>query len=102
MYREGRELKRRTKASAKPSKTITVLLVIAIATLGFATLMIRLEMIQEGYRLSEVGLELQKAAQENQRLRLEAAELSSYHRLRTLAPRYGLRPADPRQIVMMR
>jgi cell division protein FtsL len=102
MYREDIALKRRPKPSAKPSKLIPVLLGMAIVTVGFATLMIRLEVIQEGYRLSGLRIELQKLAQENQRLRLEQAELSSYQRLRAIAPKYGLRPAVPGQMVIMR
>jgi cell division protein FtsL len=45
---------------------------------------------------------VEKLQQENQRLRLEAAELSSYQRLRSLASKYGLRPPAPGQVVMMR
>jgi len=65
-------------------------------------LTVRLEAIQEGYRLSALRTEVEKLQQENQRLRLEAAELSSYQRLRSLAPKYGLRPPAPGQVVMMR
>jgi cell division protein FtsL len=102
MHREDRSLKRRAKPRAKPSRAAAVLLATAIVSLGFATLMIRLEVIQEGYRLSALRLEVQRGAQENQRLRLEAAEMSSYQRLRTLAPKYGLRPPAPGQIVLVR
>jgi cell division protein FtsL len=70
--------------------------------MGFALLMVRLQVIQEGYRLSALRLEVEELQQENQRLRLEAAELSSYQRLRSLAPKYGLRPPAPGQIVMIR
>jgi len=69
---------------------------------GFAMLMVRLEVIQEGYRISALRLQTEKLQQENQRLRLEAAQLSSYQRLRSLAPRYGLRPPSPGQVVMIR
>jgi cell division protein FtsL len=70
--------------------------------MGFALLMVRLEVTQEGYHLSSLRLEVEKLRQENQRLRLEAAELSSYQRLRSLAPKYGLRPPTPGQVVMVR
>ena len=79
-----------------------MLLATAVVLVGFAMLIVRLEVIQEGYRLSALRLEIEKLQQENQRLRLEAAELSSYQRLRSLAPKYGLRPPAPGQIVMMR
>jgi len=95
-------LKRHSKSSAKPARLLPVLLATAVVLVGFAMLMVRLEVIQEGYRLSALRLEIEKLQQENQRLRLEAAELSSYQRLRSLAPKYSLRPPAPGQIVMMR
>ncbi len=95
-------MKRQPKLSAKLAKLLPVLLTAAVVTVGFAMLMVRLEVIQEGYRLSALRLEVEKLRQENQRLRLESAELSSYQRLRSLAPRYGLRPPAPGQVVMMR
>jgi cell division protein FtsL len=95
-------LKRRSKSSAKPSRLLPALLAAAVVLVGFGMLMVRLEVIQEGYRLSALRLEVEKLRQENQRLRLEAAELSSYQRLHSLAPKYGLRPPAPGQIVMMR
>jgi cell division protein FtsL len=64
--------------------------------------MVRLEVIQEGYRLSALTQQVEQLQRENQRLRLEAAELSSYQRLRLLAPKYGLRQPAPGQIIMMR
>ena len=95
-------MKRRPKSSAKPSRLLPVLLTAAVVIVGFAMLMVRLEIIQEGYRLSALRLEIEQLQRENQRLRLESAELSSYQRLRSLAPRYGLRPPAPGQVVMMR
>ena len=95
-------MKRRSKSSAKPARLLPALLATAVVLVGFGMLMVRLEVIQEGYRLSALRLEVEKLRQENQRLRLEAAELSSYQRLRSLAPKYGLRPPAPGQIVMMR
>jgi cell division protein FtsL len=74
----------------------------AVVLVGFAMLMVRLEVTQEGYRLSSLRLEVEKLQQENQRLRLDAAQLSSYQRLRSLALRFGLRPPAPGQVVMMR
>ena len=95
-------LKRHVQSGAKPSQLAPALLASAAVLLGFALLMVRLEVIQEGYHLSALRLEVEKLRQENQRLRLEAAELSSYKRLRSLAPKYGLRPPAPGQVVMMR
>jgi cell division protein FtsL len=95
-------LKRHSKSSAKPARLLPALLAMAAVLVGFAMLMVRLEVIQEGYRLSALRLEVEKLQQENQRLRLEAADLSSYQRLRSLARKYGLRPPARGQIVMMR
>jgi cell division protein FtsL len=102
MYRAGRALSRRAKPSARPWRLIPALLGMAVVVLGFAMLMMRLEGIQEGYRLSALRLEVRTLEQENQRLRLEAAQLSSHDRLRALAPKYRLRPPDAGQVVMMR
>jgi cell division protein FtsL len=95
-------LKRSSKSNAKPARLLPALLTAAVVIVGFAMLMVRLEIIQEGYRLSALRLEIEQLQQENQRLRLESAELSSYQRLRSLAPGYGLRPPVPGQVVMMR
>jgi cell division protein FtsL len=95
-------LKRGAKSSTKPARLLPAVLASAAVLLGFALLMVRLEIIQEGYRLSALRLQVEKLQQENQRLRLQAAELSSYQRLRSLAPKYRLRPPAPGQVVMMR
>ena len=95
-------LKRHAKSRAKASRVLPAVLGSAAVLMGFALLMVRLEVIQEGYRLSSLRLEVEKLRQQNQRLRLEAAELSSYQRLRSLAPKYGLRPPTPGQVVMVR
>jgi cell division protein FtsL len=95
-------LKRQAKSRAKASRLLPAVLGSVAVLMGFALLMVRLEVTQEGYHLSSLRLEVEKLRQENQRLRLEAAELSSYQRLRSLAPKYGLRPPTPGQVVMVR
>jgi cell division protein FtsL len=95
-------LTRRVKSSAKPAWLAPATLASAAVLLGYALLMVRLELTQEGYRLSALTLEIEELQRENQRLRLEAALLSSDQRLRSLAPKYGLRPPVPGQVVMMR
>ncbi len=95
-------MKRRSKSRSGRSWLIAVLLASAAVVFGFTLLMVRLEVTQEGYRISALRTEVEKLQQDNQRLRLEAAELSSYQRLRSLAPKYGLRPPAPGQVVMMR
>lgn len=94
-------MKRRVEAG-KPRWLIPALLASAGVLLGYALLMVRLEVTQEGYRLSALRREVEQLQRKNQALRLEAAELSSYKRLRSLAPKYGLRPPTPGQVVMMR
>jgi cell division protein FtsL len=94
-------LRRRSKSLTK-ARLLPALLGSALVLVGFAMLIVRLEVIQEGYHLSALRVEVDKLQRENQRLRLEAAELSSYQRLRSLAPKYGLRPPAPGQVVTLR
>ncbi len=93
--------RRRTRPSAPPSRLAPAILAAAIVVAGFVTLMIRLEITQEGYRLSTLRLRIRDLENRNQQLRLELAELESRPRLRALAPRYGLAPASPAQVVVM-
>jgi hypothetical protein len=51
---------RRTRPSAPPSKLIPAVLAVAIVATGFAVLMVRLEVTQEGYRLSSLRMEIRK------------------------------------------
>jgi cell division protein FtsL len=94
-------MNRRRKPVAKPSRFVPALLAVGIVGAGFATLMVRLEVTQEGYRLSELRQEVRNLDEENQRLRLESAELSSRERLRALAAKYGFGPPQPGHVVMM-
>jgi len=80
---------------------IPALLGIAIVAAGFASLMVRLEVTQEGYRLSALRLDIRNLEDSNQRLKLKAAELSSHARLRMLAAKYKLEPSAPGRVVMM-
>lgn len=92
---------RRTRPAAPPSKIIPALLAIAIVAAGFAILMVRLEVTQEGYRLSTLRVEIRNLETENQRLQLETAGLESHQRLRALAPKYGLAAPAPGHVVML-
>src|SRR5580700_1960442 len=93
--------RRRPSPVRKRSRLKPALLVAAIIIAGFATLLTRLEVTQEGYRLSTVRLEIVKLEDENRRLRLTAAQLSSHERLRALAPKYHLEPPRSGQVVMV-
>ena len=94
-------MSRRKEPASKPSRLLPALLGIGIVGAGFATLMVRLEVTQEGYRLSALRQEIRDLEAQNQRLRLEAAELSSHERLRGLAAKYGFGPPQPGRVVMM-
>lgn len=94
-------MNRRAAPSRPPGKLLPAILVLAIAALGFVMLMIRLEVTREGYRLSALRNEIGKLEEENRRLKLAAAQLTSHARLRELAPRYQLAPPAPGQVVMI-
>jgi len=92
---------RRVRPATPPSKIVPALLAVAIVAAGFAVLMVRLEVTQEGYRLSSLRLEVRNLETENQRLKLETARLESHQRLRELAPKYGLAAPAPGHMVMV-
>jgi cell division protein FtsL len=94
-------MKRRPSPSRPPARLVPAILVLAIAALGFTIVMVRLEVTQEGYRLSELRAEIARLQEHNRQLKLESAELSSVTRLRELAPRYHLAPPAPGQVVMV-
>jgi cell division protein FtsL len=94
-------MNRRLRPTKPPSKLVPAVLMIAIAILGFATLMIRLEITREGYRLSALNEEIAHLEDENRTLRLKAAQLSSHERLRALAANYHLAPPARGQVVMV-
>jgi len=85
----------------KRSRMVPAMLGAAIVLVGFATLMMRLEVTEEGYRLSAVRVDIAKLEDENRRLRLTAAQLSSHERLRSLAPKYHLERPRNGQVVMV-
>jgi cell division protein FtsL len=103
MHREERVMTRRgrPRPTRPPSRLVPAVLAIAIAAVGFAMLMVRLEAIREGYRLSALRLEIAKLEDEHRKLGLKVAELSSHERLRALAPVLHLGPPQPGQVVMM-
>ncbi|HEY9157832.1 hypothetical protein [Candidatus Binatus sp.] len=91
----------RVKPTRRPSKAVPAVLGALIAVVGFATLMIRLEVTREGYRLPALRDEIDKLQDANRALRLTAAQLSSHDRLRALAPQYHLAPPGRGQVVML-
>jgi cell division protein FtsL len=101
MPREKNQLKRRPGPLVHGSRLVPGLLGIAVVAVGFGALMVRLEVTQEGYRLSELRAERSALQDRNRQLRLEAAELSSHEQLRKAAARDGLEPPAPGQVVMI-
>jgi cell division protein FtsL len=89
------------RPSRRSSRLLAAILALAIVVVGFATLMMRLAVIREGYRMAALSKDIARAQNENRGLELKVAELSSQQRLRALAPRFGLEPPKPRQVVMM-
>jgi len=94
-------MNQRIRPTKPPSRLAPAILMIAIAILGFTTLMIRLEITREGYRLSALNDEIAHLADENRSLRLKVAELSSHERLRSLAAGYHLAPPARGQVVQV-
>ncbi|HZP46168.1 MAG TPA: hypothetical protein VFB15_11000 [Candidatus Binataceae bacterium] len=94
-------MKRAARAKPKRSPMLTGILAGAIVLVGFATLIVRLEVTQEGYRLSSLRAEELQLQERNRRLRLEVAQLSSHDRLRAIAVRDGLGPPPPGHLVII-
>jgi cell division protein FtsL len=101
MHRAKTKLKPRPQPATKRSKLIPALLGIGIVAAGFVTLMIRLEVTQEGYRLSDLRAKRRDLEERNRRLKLEVAELSAHERLRGIAARTGLGPPPAGHVVVL-
>jgi cell division protein FtsL len=95
-------MNRRVAPSRPPSRIAAFGLGLAIVTIGFATLMTRLEVTQEGYRLSELQSEIGRQEELSRRLRVQTAELGSHQRLYQLAAKYHLAPPQRGQVVVVR
>jgi cell division protein FtsL len=94
-------MSRRHSPVVRRSPLVPAFLALAIVTVGFFTLLERLEVTREGYRISAVRAEIARLEDQNRSLRLKVAELSSRERLRALAPKYDLAPPRDGQVVMM-
>jgi cell division protein FtsL len=91
----------RVKPSRPPSRLRQAILAVGVIALGFATLMVRLEVTQEGYRLSTLRSDNLKLEEDNRNLRLGVAEVASRERLRALAQKFNLGPPAPGQVVTL-
>ncbi len=92
-------MKQRSKPARPPSRLVPATLGMLVAALAFATLMIRLEVVQEGYRLSTLRDEIGALQEHERALKLQVAELSSQHRLRELAVKYQMSAPARGQVV---
>lgn len=97
----AKSIKRPVKPARPPHRMLQALLGIALVALGFATLMVRLAVMQEGYRLSALRAQIAELKESNRTLRLRAAELSSHERLRVLAQKYRMIPPARGQVVVV-
>jgi hypothetical protein len=91
----------RVRPSRPPSRLLQAIAAVGVIALGFATLMVRLEVTQEGYRLSTLRSDNFKLEEDNRNLRLGVAQVASRDRLRALAPKFNLGPPAPGQVVML-
>jgi cell division protein FtsL len=94
-------MSRRPRPIKPPSRVVPAVLSLMIALVGFATLMVRLEALREGYRISALRVENAQLENDNRALWLSEAQLSSHERLRELAPKYNLAPPTRGQVVMI-
>ncbi|HLW71751.1 MAG TPA: hypothetical protein VKS22_14145 [Candidatus Binataceae bacterium] len=101
MPRENARLKRRPPLTVKASRWWPAILGLAAVVAGFAALMARLEVTQEGLRLSALRDEQRDLEERNRRLRLEVAELGSHERLRAIAAQDGLGPPAAGHVTTM-
>jgi cell division protein FtsL len=94
-------VRRRPRPVYGRSRLLAAVLALLVVAVGFSTLLVRLEVTEEGYRLSAVRADIAKLQEENRALRLAAARLGTPERLRALAHKYGLQPPRDGQVVMM-
>ncbi len=96
----AKSVKRRAKPKA-PRRLLQVLLGVMLVAAGFATLMVRLAGMREGYRLSALRGQIEEIKENNRTLGLRVAELTSHDRLRGLAVKYRMTPPARGQVVVV-
>jgi cell division protein FtsL len=97
----AKSIKRRVKPARAPHRLLQVLLGVMLVAAGFATLMVRLAVMREGYRLSALRGQIADLKENNRTLGLRVAELTSHQRLRELAVKYKMaRPARGQVVVV--
>lgn len=93
--------RRRPSPVYRRSNLVAAILALLSVAVGFFTLLVRLEVIEEGYRLSALRVDIARLEQQNRALRVAAARLNTPERLRALAHKYGLEPPHNGQVVTM-
>jgi cell division protein FtsL len=97
----AKSIKRRVKPAYRPHRLLQVLLGVALVAAIFATLMVRLAMMREGYRISALRTQIAELKENNRTLGLQVAELTSHDRLRALAAKYRMTPPARGQVVVV-
>jgi len=97
----AKSIKRKVKPAYAPHRLLQVLLGVALVAVIFATLMVRLGVMREGYRLSAVRAQIDELSESNRTLKLKVAELASHSRLRALAAKYRMTPPARGQVVVV-
>lgn len=92
---------KRPKPSRPPSRLAPAIFSLLVLAILFATLMIRLEVVQEGYQLSSLQTEIAAGREQNRNLRLEVAQLSSPARLLALANKFQMSAPARGQVVVV-
>jgi cell division protein FtsL len=97
----AKSVKRRVKPAKAPRRLLQVLLGVMLVAAGFATLMVRLAGMREGYRLSALRGQIAEIKENNRTLGLRVAELTTHNRLRELAVKYRMNPPARGQVVVV-
>ena len=93
--------KSRFKPVERPSRVMMAIFAAVTIALGFITLLVRLEVVQEGYRLSGLREEIAELQENNRSLKVEVAQLGSRERLRALAAKYRMTAPARGQVVVV-
>jgi cell division protein FtsL len=98
---DNRIKSKRSKPARAPSRLAPAVLSLVVVAILFATLMIRLEVVQEGYQLSSLQTETADYREKNRSLRLQVAQLSSQARLIALANKFHMSAPARGQVVVV-
>jgi len=93
--------RKRSQPSRTPSRLAPAILSLVVVAILFATLMIRLEVVQEGYQLSSLQTEIVEYREKNRSLSLQVAQLSSQARLIALANKFQMSAPARGQVVVV-